>query len=192
MINGLRHFTLDRDDRGVVTVSFNVQGFPVNVFTDEVVEELARIVEDLERSAPTLVIFRSGKASGFLAGADVRRIQRMETPDEASVAIDAGRDLFDRIWHLPCPTVAVIHGLCLGGGLEFALACRFRVARDDASTRLGLPEIQLGLIPGWGGTQRLPRLIGLRAALGMILEGTKLSASEAVKMGLAGSGRLCR
>ena len=85
---------------------------------------------------------------------------------------------------LPCPTVAVIHGPCLGGGLEFALACRHRIARDDAQTKLGLPEVQLGLIPGWGGTQRLPRLVGLRQALRMILEGATLSAKKAAAAGL--------
>ena len=82
------------------------------------------------------------------------------------------------------PTVAVIHGPCLGGGLEFALACRYRLARDDASTRLGVPEIKLGLLPAWGGTQRLPELVGLKAALPMLLAGRKISARHAVKIGL--------
>src|SRR5207248_6781424 len=98
--------------------------------------------------------------------------------------ITAGQQLFDRVERLPFPTVAVIHGMCLGGGLEFALACRQRVARDDAQTKLGFPEVQLGLIPGWGGTQRLPKLVGLRLALRMILEGATLSAKKAVAAGL--------
>src|SRR5205085_10295752 len=85
---------------------------------------------------------------------------------------------------LPMLTVAVIHGSCLGGGLELALACGFRVARDDGATRLGLPETQLGVIPGWGGTQRLPRLVGLEAALRMILEGQRLPAARALTLGL--------
>jgi 3-hydroxyacyl-CoA dehydrogenase/enoyl-CoA hydratase/3-hydroxybutyryl-CoA epimerase len=184
MLNGLRHFSLSRDDRGVVTVTLDVHGFPVNILSEEVVRELAQIVDDLEQSAPRAVVFRSGKLSGFLAGADLRYIQQIETPVEATTALETGTALLDRIWHLPCPTMAVIHGLCLGGGLEFALGCRYRVARDDPSTRLGLPETQLGLIPGWGGTQRLPRLVGLRSALRMILEGSKLSAKEAFKIGL--------
>src|SRR5262249_42556243 len=90
----------------------------------------------------------------------------------------------DRIAALPMPTVAVVHGPCLGGGLEFALACRFRVACDDSSTRIGCPETQLGLIPGWGGTQRLPRRVGLSRGLKMILEGERLSAAKAQKLGL--------
>jgi len=188
MSDDFHHFSVERDNRGVVTVWFDVEGFPVNVFSDDVIAELTRIVDDLEHVTPPLVLFRSRKPSGFLAGADVRHIQRMETADEARAAIDAGRQLFQRLEWLHCPTVAVIHGVCLGGGLEFALACHYRVARDDASTRLGLPEIQLGLIPGWGGTQRLPRLIGLREALRMILEGGKVSTAEAAKMGLVDRG----
>jgi 3-hydroxyacyl-CoA dehydrogenase / enoyl-CoA hydratase / 3-hydroxybutyryl-CoA epimerase len=182
MAASYRHFALDRDSRDVVTATLDVRGYPVNVFADEVVQELALVVDELEKAPPRLVVFRSGKSSGFLAGADVRRIRDIATPDEARTALRAGRQLFDRIERLACPTVAVIHGVCLGGGLEFALACTHRFARDDA--RLGLPEIQLGLIPGWGGTQRLPRLVGLRSALRMILEGGKLSATEAVAIGL--------
>jgi len=184
MFNNYRHFKASRDDRGIVTVVIDVQGAPVNIFSADVVAELAGVMDDLEHNDPRLVVFRSGKPSGFLAGADVRYIQQIDNADEARVALDTGRQLFDRLEKLPCPTVAVIEGVCLGGGLEFALACRHRVARDDAATKLGLPEIQLGLIPGWGGTQRLPKLIGVRAGLRMILEGNKVSAKEAVKNGL--------
>jgi len=176
------HFSIERDERGIVTVWFDAAGSPVNLFSDDVFAELARIVDDLEQTTPRLVVFRSKKPSGFLAGADVRRIAQIATPDEARAAIEAGWKLFDRINRLPA--LAVIHGVCLGGGLEFALACRHRIARDDASTRMGLPETQLGLIPGWGGTLRLPRLVGVRAALRMILEGSKISALEAERNGL--------
>jgi 3-hydroxyacyl-CoA dehydrogenase/enoyl-CoA hydratase/3-hydroxybutyryl-CoA epimerase len=130
------------------------------------------------------VVFRSAKPSGFMAGADVHRIRQIESESEVRAVLTAGHELFDRGERLPCPTIAVIHGPCLGGGLEFALACRYRVARDDAQTKIGLPEVMLGLIPGWGGTQRLPRVVGLRQALRMILEGSTLSASKAAAAGL--------
>lgn len=179
-----KHFRFDRDTRGVATLTLDVQGSPVNIFADDVVEELSEIVNLLEKETPRVVVFRSGKPSGFLAGADVRRIQQIPTEEEARSVQSVGQQLFDRIEQLPCPTIAVIHGVCLGGGLEFALACRHRIARDDSQTKIGLPEVQLGLIPGWGGTQRLPRLIGLQQASRMILEGSTVSASKAAKIGL--------
>ncbi|WP_439631611.1 3-hydroxyacyl-CoA dehydrogenase NAD-binding domain-containing protein [Gemmata sp.] len=184
MTDHLKHLRIERDARGVATVTFDVQGAPFNVFNDEVIGELRAVIDALERDPPRVVVFRSGKPSGFFAGADVNRIQQLEHADEVRAVVDAGHSTFARLERLPCPTVAVIHGPCLGGGLEFALACRHRVARDDAATKLGLPETSLGLIPGWGGTQRLPRLVGLRQALKMILEGANLSASKAAAIGL--------
>jgi len=184
MSDDFRHLRLDRDARGVATATFDVKDSPVNVFNDEVARELQRVVERLERDPPKVAVFRSGKPAGFFAGADVRQIRRLATEDEVRAVITAGQQLFDRVERLPFPTVAVIHGQCLGGGLEFALACRHRVARDDAQTKLGFPEVQLGLIPGWGGTQRVPKLVGLRLALRMILEGSTLSAKKAAAAGL--------
>jgi 3-hydroxyacyl-CoA dehydrogenase/enoyl-CoA hydratase/3-hydroxybutyryl-CoA epimerase len=179
-----RHLRLTLDTRGVATVTFDVQGAPLNVFTDEVFVDLRSAVEELERTPPRAVVFRSAKPSGFMAGADVHRIQRIETEAEVRAVLAAGHELFARIERLQFPTIAVIHGPCLGGGLEFALACRYRIARDDAQTKIGLPEVLLGLIPGWGGTQRLPRVVGLQRALGMILEGSTLSAPKALAAGL--------
>ena len=184
MTGTFKHFVCERDPRGVETVTFNVQGSPVNIFADEVVEELSQIVDELERDKPKAVVFRSSKPSGFLAGADVKRIQQIPTHEMAQTVQSIGQKLFDRVERLPCPTVAAIHGVCLGGGLEFALSCRYRIARDDSQTKIGLPEVQLGLIPGWGGTYRLPKLIGLRQALRMILESTTLSAAKAALVGL--------
>jgi 3-hydroxyacyl-CoA dehydrogenase / enoyl-CoA hydratase / 3-hydroxybutyryl-CoA epimerase len=129
-------------------------------------------------------VFRSGKPAGFFAGADIHRIHEIATPAEAEAMLSIGQELFQKVANLPAPTVAVIHGPCLGGGLEFALACTCRVARDDAATRIGLPETQLGLIPGWGGTQRLPRVVGLSQAVRMILEGSRLTAENAQRVGL--------
>ncbi len=184
MTSVFKHFLVERDVNNVVVVTIDVQGSPVNIFADEVVQELNEIVTQLERDTPRAVVFKSNKPSGFLAGADVKRIQRIPTQEEARNVQAIGQQLFDRIETLPCPTVAAIHGVCLGGGLEFALSCRYRVARNDSQTKIGLPEVQLGLIPGWGGTYRLPKLVGLRQALKMILEGSSLSASKAAAIGL--------
>lgn len=182
-----QNFTVTTDPRGVRTVSLDVPGRPLNVLNREVMEELDKIVHELEngdRESVKLVVFQSGKESGFLAGADVKSLSKIESAVEASQIIENGQTLFQRIEWLSMPTIAVIHGPCLGGGLELALACKYRIARDNSSTKIGVPEIKLGLIPGWGGTQRLPRVAGLTNALSMILTGKDLSGCKAEKIGL--------
>jgi 3-hydroxyacyl-CoA dehydrogenase/enoyl-CoA hydratase/3-hydroxybutyryl-CoA epimerase len=184
-MNDFRNLRIERDKPGVMTVVIDMPDRPMNVLDEGLLRDLDALVASMEQdSALSLVVFRSGKESGFLAGADVEQLHKVATSQEAETAIRAGQQLFSRIADLPMQTVAVIHGPCLGGGLELALACKFRVARDDESTRIGLPETQLGVIPGWGGTQRLPRLIGLESALRMILEGQRLPAAKAQKFGL--------
>ena len=179
------NFSVSTDDRGVTAVSLDVPGRPMNVLNNEVMEELDKIVHDLENSDDVkLVVFRSGKESGFLAGADVSVIADIESAGHAMRLIEGGQTLFQRIEWLPMPTIAVIHGPCLGGGLEMSLACNYRVAHDNSSTKIGLPEIKLGVIPGWGGTQRLPRVAGLTNSLSMILQGKHLNAKEAFSIGL--------
>ncbi len=184
-LSGLKNFRVTQDSRGVLTVAIDVPGRTHNVFTEEVLAELQSLLDKLEHD-PTirLVLFRSGKESGFLAGGDLRMLSAMQSRDTAGQIVIIGQKLLDRLERLPTPTVAAIHGPCLGGGLEFALACRYRLARDDASTRLGVPEIKLGLLPAWGGTQRLPELVGLTAALPMLLAGAKVSARHAAQIGL--------
>lgn len=146
-----KHFDIAESGDGIVTVTLDSPGRPLNVFDESVMGELDRIVTRLERpESPRAVVFRSGKESGFLAGADVRSIRELDSAAAAREVLTRGQQLFDRVERLPMPTVAAIHGPCLGGGLEFALACDYRVARDTSSTQLGLPEIKLGLIPGWG------------------------------------------
>lgn len=181
----LRNYHVSRDPHGVVTVALDVPGRPHNVFGEEVVFELQTLVSELEHDGSArLVLFRSGKPSGFLAGGDLREIRAIRDPQTADQIIAIGQKLFDRLERLPMPTVAVIHGPCLGGGLEFALACQYRLACDDEHTRLGLPEVELGLLPGWGGTVRLPQRVGLIASLPILLSGRKLSARQAVGLGL--------
>ncbi|MDA8743841.1 3-hydroxyacyl-CoA dehydrogenase NAD-binding domain-containing protein [Rubripirellula amarantea] len=185
--NSYRHFQLTTDESGVVTLALNVVDRPLNVLNAEVIAELADIVTQLEQSHGreiSAVVIRSSKESGFLAGADVNAIAEIADRHEAGKVIELGQMLFQRVENLPFPTIAVIDGPCMGGGLELALACRYRIARNVASTQLGLPEIKLGLIPGWGGTQRLPRLIGLHLALSMILTGKSVRPAEALQIGL--------
>lgn len=184
-MSDLKHLSIDQDARGVVTVTFDHASKPVNVFDEELMRELRSVVTNLAANATAkLVVFRSGKASGFFAGADVSAIQAVATPQEAVELLRAGQELFGRVEELKVPTVAVIHGNCLGGGLELALACTFRIARDDGDTRLGLPETQLGLIPAWGGSQRLPRTVGASTAIRMILEATRIAPRKAKSIGL--------
>ncbi len=180
-----KNFQVTTDANGITKITLDVPNRPLNVLTHEVMDELDAIVHELESGLDTkLVVFQSGKESGFLAGADVRVIADIESASHALNLIEAGQTLFQRIEWLPVPTVAVIHGPCLGGGLELALACDYRVARDNSSTQIGLPEIKLGLIPGWGGTQRLPRTAGLSNSLPMILTGKPISAKKAYRIGL--------
>ena len=180
-----KNFTVNTDARGIHTVSLNVPDRPMNVLDRSVMTELEQIVSDLEtRTDVKLLVIRSGKESGFLAGADVNAIANIESAEHASRLIEDGQLLFQRLEWLSVPKIVVIHGPCLGGGLEMSLACDYRIARDNSSTRIGLPEIKLGVIPGWGGTQRLPKLVGLTNALTMIMQGKHLSARDALKVGL--------
>ena len=180
-----KNFSVDTDVRGVTTIELDVPDRPMNVLTQDVMDELEQIVSGLERSINVrLVVIRSGKESGFLAGADVNVIAAIGSDAQADSLIQAGQSLFARIESLPMPKLVVIHGVCLGGGLELALACNYRIARNNSSTQIGLPEIKLGVIPGWGGTQRLPKLVGMSTALSMILKGELIDARKAAKVGL--------
>src|SRR5690606_36379231 len=130
------------------------------------------------------VVFRSGKASGFITGADVKEFQDFDARGTVNDALFRGQQVLQKLASLPCPTVAAIHGYCMGGGTELALACRYRIASSDESTRIGLPEVKLGIYPGWGGSVRLPRLVGAPAAMDVMLTGRNLSASAAKAMGV--------
>lgn len=182
----LTNFDVHRDFRGVMTAILNVADQPVNVFNESVLHDLDELLRAVEHDdSVTALVFRSGKESGFLAGADLKVIGSLATAKDAEAICEAGQGLMKRLESLRVPTLAIISGVCLGGGLEFALACKYRIVVDDPRTKLGLPEVELGLLPGWGGTQRLPRLIGLSASLPMLLTGKKVGAKEAVKIGLA-------
>ena len=180
-----QHLRVDRDPRDVVVVLIDCAGRSMNVFDSSLLDEIENVIETIASDPSVrMVVFRSGKKSGFFAGADLHQIQNIHTPEQAATVLRRGQELFNRVESLQVPTLAVIHGPCLGGGLEFSLACKYRVARDDSTTKIGLPETQLGLIPAWGGTQRLPKVVGLTTAISMILQGSRLSASKAKRIGL--------
>jgi 3-hydroxyacyl-CoA dehydrogenase/enoyl-CoA hydratase/3-hydroxybutyryl-CoA epimerase len=171
---------------GVAALIFDVPDRSVNVLSPRVLADLG---EALDRVAADdsfrLLVFRSGKPGTFIAGADVHELSRLSTPEEAAELSETGQRVFDKLAKLPVPSAAIIGGACLGGGLELALACDYRVVIDNPRTQLGLPEVELGLVPGWGGTQRLPRVVGLERALRVILGGHRVGAAEAVRWGLA-------
>jgi 3-hydroxyacyl-CoA dehydrogenase/enoyl-CoA hydratase/3-hydroxybutyryl-CoA epimerase len=183
---GLRfaHWHAQERPDGVVVLAFDREGASVNTFSQDVLIELADIVERLAIDPPRGVVIRSAKASGFVAGADIKEFQEFDRKGTVEDAIRRGQQVFQKIAELPCPTVAAIHGFCMGGGTELSLACRYRVASSDASTRIGLPEVKLGIFPGWGGSVRLPRLIGAPAAMDVMLTGRTLSAASAKAMGV--------
>ena len=172
-------------DAGVAMLSLDVQGAPVNTLSLGLAEEMRTVFDDIERdSSITAAILISGKSDNFIAGADIEQFLEFKAAEEAEQASYTGQKMLSRLERLRVPVVAAIHGACLGGGLETTLACAWRIATEHPKTVLGLPEVQLGLIPGTGGTQRLPRLIGLPAALDMILRGRNVRPRKAMKMGL--------
>ncbi|MDC9582554.1 fatty acid oxidation complex subunit alpha FadJ [Xenorhabdus sp. PR6a] len=173
-----------RDDKvGIITI--DVPGEKVNTLKAEFVDQFLVIFEKAQQVSDLkgLVII-SGKPDTFIAGADISMIAHCQSPQEATELAEKGQKLFAQIADYSLPIVAAIHGACLGGGLELALACHARICSLDEKTRLGLPEVQLGLLPGSGGTQRLPRLIGVSAALDIILTGRQLKAKQAQRLGV--------
>lgn len=179
---------LEIDADGVGLVTFDDPDRRQNVLTWEVLEALRAAVRQAEESVANGVVraiaFRSTKQGSFIAGADVNAIAAVTDPREAMEAVRRIQGLFGRIAALPVPTVAAIRGICLGGGTELALACDHRIADDGERTRIGLPEVQLGILPAWGGTTRLPRLVGLTAALDLMLSGKPCRVSKARRIGL--------
>ena len=170
----------------VAVVTFDTPDLKVNILSLQVIEELNEIIDQLAEIGTALkgAVIISAKERNFIAGADLSLIEGITDPDEGAAMARKGQEAFDRIAALPFTTVAAIHGSCLGGGLELALACKHRVASDAPETFLGLPETQLGIIPGFGGTQRLPRLVGLLESVRMITTGSPVYSGKAVRIGL--------
>jgi len=174
------------DDDGVLTLFFDLPGEKVNTLGKGLIPELERALAEIENDPEVrAVVIASGKPDGFIAGGDLRELRAVRSSREAEELARGGQALLRRLERLPRPVVAAIHGSCLGGGLEVALACHYRVVSDDPRTRLGLPEVKVGLIPGAGGTWRLPRCVGLAVALEAILTGRTWDAAKSQRLGLA-------
>ncbi|MEZ5520835.1 MAG: 3-hydroxyacyl-CoA dehydrogenase NAD-binding domain-containing protein [Dokdonella sp.] len=186
MFEGLRfkHWSSEQDADRIVVLTIDRAGSSVNTFAREVLDELNEIVERLSFELPKGVVIRSGKTAGFIAGADISEFESYGRSGSVLDAISFGQGVMQHLSRLRCPTVAAIHGHCMGGGTELALACRNRVASRDPSTRIGLPEVKLGIFPAWGGSARLPYLIGAPKALELMLSGRTVSAEQARAIGL--------
>ncbi|MEQ8979050.1 MAG: enoyl-CoA hydratase-related protein, partial [Deltaproteobacteria bacterium] len=177
-----RAITLETRDDGVGVIVIDIPGKVQNTLGRSLEEEFVRVRAEVERAGCKAVVITSGKETSFIAGADIEMIQEIKTEADAFEGSRRLQRAFDEFEEAKIPYVAAIHGACLGGGMELALACRGRVASNHGKTKLGLPEVQLGLLPGAGGTQRLPRLVGVEAALDLLLTGKQLDARRAKKI----------
>ncbi|HSU64902.1 MAG TPA: enoyl-CoA hydratase-related protein, partial [Burkholderiales bacterium] len=151
------HWETDRD--GLAWLTFDKQGESANTFSREALEQLRAALDEIRLASPKGLVIRSAK-DGFIAGADVEEFTRFKSPAEAMSFVRLGWDVFQALRELPFPTTAMVNGFCMGGGVELALACRYRVALDDPKTRFALPEVMLGIMPAWHGVQWLPKLVG--------------------------------
>lgn len=176
---------IDQRPDGSALLRIDVPGKSVNLISPALLQHLDEAFDALSKAQGIrVVVLRGDKLSGFLAGADLRALSKVKTPEDAYQLSALGQRVFSKLQALPLPTVALIHGPCLGGGLELALACDYRLALDHPKTVFGLPEVELGLAPDWGGTQRLPRVVGIEPALKLILGGQRWNAQQARRWGL--------
>ena len=178
-------FTLTRQENGIAHLVMDVIGDAMNTLKAEFAEQISQVLSEVKNdSCIKGLVLLSGKKDSFVAGADINMLANCQTAEEATALSRQGQMIFGQLASLPIPVVAAINGPCLGGGLELAMACHIRICSDNAKTALGLPEVQLGLLPGSGGTQRLPKLVGIQKALDMMLTGKQLRAKQALKAGL--------
>lgn len=174
---------LDIQDE-IATIIFDFPGEKINKFTSPALDELENIIDSLGNIKAAVI--KSAKEGIFIAGADLKQFEEiLGSPDQVRSILEKGHRVFNKIENLPFPSIAVIDGACLGGGMEMALSCRYRIVTDSPKTSLGLPEVSLGIMPGWGGTQRMPRLVGLQQGLKLILTGKPVNGKKAFKIGLA-------
>jgi 3-hydroxyacyl-CoA dehydrogenase/enoyl-CoA hydratase/3-hydroxybutyryl-CoA epimerase len=182
-VSAARHWHWDQDRDGLAWLTFDKQGESANTFSKEALLQLSAALKEILAAAPRGLVIVSAK-DNFIAGADVEEFTRFRSPEEAMTFVRLGWDVFQQLSELPFPTTAMVNGFCMGGGVELALACRYRVALDDPKTRFALPEVMLGIMPAWHGVQWLPRLVGPRAAFDMLLTGKSVDARRAKRIGL--------
>ncbi|MDP3514495.1 MAG: 3-hydroxyacyl-CoA dehydrogenase NAD-binding domain-containing protein [Sulfuritalea sp.] len=180
-----KHWRLEREADGVAWAILDTADSSTNTLGAAVMTELGLLLDACERQPPKGLIFKSAKDAGFIAGANIEEFVASDTPEKARALIRRGWDTYNRLAAVGYPTLALVRGHCMGGGTELALACRYRIAVDEPGTKFALPEVLLGIVPGWGGMLRLPQLVGPAAALDMMLSGRNIDAKRAKKMGLA-------
>ena len=168
----------------IAIVEFDMVGEKINKFNTPMMVRLREVIAELQKSKYKAVIFKSNKNKIFIAGADIEEIKAMNTKEQYDKAVSQGQQIFNDLEDLPMPTIAAVSGACAGGGCEFIMACDYRLASDESSTRIGLPETKLGIIPGFGGCVRMPRILGLANALDIILAGKLVNSQKALKIGL--------
>jgi 3-hydroxyacyl-CoA dehydrogenase / enoyl-CoA hydratase / 3-hydroxybutyryl-CoA epimerase len=184
MTKKYKNWKLETDDEGILWCHLDVPGKSANILSSAVLEEFEEIINVVDADLPIGLIILSAKQSGFIAGANIDEFITIKDSDEALGYITRVHELFNRLEALACPTLSLINGFCLGGGLELALACRYRVALDDPKTRIGLPEVLLGIHPGFGGIMRMIRQVGAVQAIPLMMAGRTLDARKAKKLGL--------
>ncbi len=180
----MQHWKMETGDAGILWLGFDQADSSTNTLGSGVMAELAAALDRVAAEKPRALIVYSAKKNGFAAGADINEFTKLENEAQAYTLIRSGQQVLDRLAALPCPTVAMIHGFALGGGLELALACRYRIAADDARTQLGFPEVKLGIHPGFGGSIRSVIVMGVTAAMKIMLTGRPLDAHKALRQGL--------
>ncbi len=179
-----KHWKIETDDSGVAWVCFDKADSGVNVLSAEVMIELETTLQQYAQNPPRGLVIYSGKRSGFIMGADITEFSAVTTPELAYEVTRRGQKLFDKIEKLGCPTVSVIDGFCLGGGLELAMSTDYRLALPNKKPILGLPEVQLGLHPGFGGTVRVIQICGVRPGMQIMLSGKPITVEKARRIGL--------
>ena len=183
--NMSKAFSLEMTDSGIAILYFDLPGEKVNKFSSRVMQEFSEQIEELKQSPDIkCLLLMSKKAGIFIAGADVKEIELITDEEQGYQVGKRGQEIFGNFEKLPFPKIAVIDGACMGGGTELSLCCDYRLATDSPKTKIALPEVNLGILPGWGGTQRLPRLVGLQRSLDIILTGKNLDAKRGWKSGL--------
>src|SRR5882757_10497248 len=178
------HWTLQTDADRIAWLTCDMTGTSTNVLSGEVVRELAEKLREVAALHPVGMVVQSGKRNGFIAGADIKEFLGISSPAQGYELVRAGQSVLQQLEDLPFPTIAAVHGFALGGGLELALACTYRVGADEAALSLGLPEVLLGIHPGFGGTVRSVQLIGVRPALELMLKGRPFKGARALSVGL--------
>jgi 3-hydroxyacyl-CoA dehydrogenase/enoyl-CoA hydratase/3-hydroxybutyryl-CoA epimerase len=184
MSEAIKDWISETDNQGIQWLTLDMQDSATNLLSTSILEQLDTLLDQISADRPSGVIIQSGKSSGFIAGADVKEFLQVTSMQEALIMIKRGQNVFSRIESLSCPTVVMIEGFCMGGGTELALACDYRVALDDSSTKIGLPEIKLGIHPAFGGVVRSTAIINPLKSLEMMLTGRALSARQAKSIGL--------